>query len=70
MGWKEISLKDRWIMVAATLQALAAVGTFLVALVGIWKVAPIITYQVQQVARQEEKAKLSTEMVDNHAVTG
>lgn len=39
-------------MISVSLQAAAAVGTFLVAVVGIWKVTPIITYQVQ---RQEQE---------------
>lgn len=35
-------------LVTAGLQAAATIGTFLVALVGIWQVTPIIAYQVQQ----------------------
>lgn len=46
--WTELNTKDRWLLVTAGLQAAATIGTFLVAVVGIWKVAPIITYQVQQ----------------------
>lgn len=53
MGWREIEFKDRWVMISVSLQAAAAIGTFLVALIGIWKVTPIITYQVQ---RQEQEA--------------
>ena len=53
MPWKELTSKDRWLVLSAALQAAATIGTFLVALVGIWKVTPIITYQVQQ---QEARA--------------
>ncbi len=52
MGWKQLEFKDRWSLVTGGLQAAGTVGMFVVALVGIWKVAPIITYQVQQ---QESK---------------
>ena len=52
MGWNELEFKDRWSLVTSGLQAMATLGTFLVALIGVWKVAPIITYQVQQ---QEER---------------
>lgn len=48
MGWKQLEFRDRWSLVTSAVQALATVGTFMVALIGIWKVAPIITYQVQQ----------------------
>jgi hypothetical protein len=53
MTWKDLTSKDRWLIFTAALQAAATVGTFLVALVGFWKVTPIITYQVQQ---QESRA--------------
>lgn len=57
MGWKQLEFRDRWSLVTSGVQALATLGTFIVALIGVWKVAPIITYQVQQqesevVARQ------------------
>lgn len=52
MGWKQLEFKDRWSLVAGGLQAAATLGMFVVTLIGIWKVAPIITYQVQQ---QESK---------------
>lgn len=43
-------------MVSSTLQAAATWGMFFVALVGIWKVTPIITYQVQQQEARAERA--------------
>ncbi len=52
MGWKQLEFKDRWSLVTGATQALATLGTFIVALIGIWKVAPIITYQVQQQAAE------------------
>ena len=59
MGWSQLEYKDRWSLVMSATQAAATVGMFVVTLVGIWKVAPIITYQVEQqqtaVARAEPK---------------
>lgn len=52
--WKALDRKDRWLLVSGSLQAAATWGMFVVALVGIWKVTPIITYQVQ---RQESQAE-------------
>jgi len=54
MAWKDLSSKDRSILVAAWLQASATIGMFVVALIGVWRVAPIITYQIQQ---QEQQAQ-------------
>ncbi len=56
MSWKDLTSKDHWLIFTAALQAAATVGTFVVALVGFWKVTPIITYQVQQ---QESRALLA-----------
>jgi len=52
--WKALDRKDRWLLVSGSLQAAATWGMFFVALIGIWKVTPIITYQVQ---RQESQAE-------------
>ena len=54
--WKGLDRKDRWGLVSSSLQAAATWGMFFVALVGIWKVTPIITYQVQQQQVQSERA--------------
>jgi len=51
MPWKDLSSKDRSVVIAAWLQASATMGMFLVALIGIWQVTPIITYQIQQQAQ-------------------
>jgi hypothetical protein len=55
MPWRDLGTKDRWQLVASALQAVATVGTFFAAVVGIWKVTPIITYQVQQQEAQAER---------------
>lgn len=56
MPWKDLSSKDRSMAIAAWVQASATIGMFFVALVGIWQVTPIITYQVQQQAQAERSA--------------
>lgn len=48
MGWKDLEFSERWSLLVSTVQALATVGAFLVAAVGIWRVAPIITYQIER----------------------
>lgn len=53
MAWRDLETNERWKMVIAAVQAAATFGTFIVAAVGIWKVTPIITYQVE---RQQEAA--------------
>ena len=54
MPWKDLPPKDRSMVIAAWLQASATIGMFVVALIGIWQVTPIITYQIQ---RQEVQAQ-------------
>lgn len=66
MSWKELGTKDRWLVLTAGLQAAATIGTFLVAMVGIWKVTPIITYQVQQ---QEARVQRATQGAVSDSVT-
>jgi len=66
MSWKELGTKDHWLLVTSAIQAAATIGTFLVALIGIWKVTPIITYQVQQ---QEAQAQRATQAVTGDSVT-
>lgn len=55
MGWKDMDYKERWTMVIAAVQSFAALGTFIAAIVGVWRVAPIITYQIQQQVLQQQK---------------
>lgn len=55
MPWKDVQPRDRWLLIAAWLQASATVGMFVIALVGIWQVAPIITYQILQQQEQRER---------------
>ncbi len=59
MGWKNLDYKERVSLTTAGLQALATFGMFILALVGIWKVTPIITYQVQQ--QESELAQIAIE---------
>jgi hypothetical protein len=66
MPWKDLGTKDRWLLVSAALQAAATMGTFAVALVGIWKVTPIIAYQVQQ---QEARVEQAAQTVAGESVT-
>jgi len=66
MSWKELGTKEHWLLVTAAIQAAATIGTFLVALVGIWKVTPIITYQVQQ---QEAQAQRAAQAVVGDTIT-
>ncbi len=66
MDWKQIELKDRISLMTAGLQALATFGMFVVALVGIWKVTPIITYQVQQ--QESELSQITVEPETNPLV--
>ena len=66
MGWKQLEFKDRWSLVTGGLQAMATVGVFVVTLIGIWKVAPIITYQIQQ---QESKVAATQSKLKPEAVT-
>jgi len=66
MSWRELGTKEHWLLVTAAIQAAATVGTFLVAIVGIWKVTPIITYQVQQ---QEAQAERAAQVVAGDTIT-
>jgi hypothetical protein len=53
LGWKDLDFSERWSLLVSTIQALATVGAFLVAAIGIWRVTPIITYQIE---RQKSEA--------------
>ena len=68
MGWREIDFKDRWVMISMSLQAAAAIGTFLVALIGIWKVTPIITYQVQRQEQEAAEPAVQEELKDDATI--
>jgi hypothetical protein len=48
MGWKDLDFRERTSLMTSAIQAAATFGMFLVAVIGIWKVTPIITYQVEQ----------------------
>ncbi len=59
MAWKDLEYRERVSLMTSGIQALATFGMFLVALIGIWKVTPIITYQVQQ--QESELAQIAVE---------
>jgi len=63
MPWKDLQLRDRSLVVAAWLQATATVGMFVIALIGIWQVAPIITYQVLQQEQREKREAVAAKPV-------
>ena len=50
MGWKDLEFRERASVITSGLQATATFGMLLVAIIGIWKVTPIITYQVEKQA--------------------
>ena len=56
-NWKNMEYKERWLLVCGGLQAAAAVGTFLAAVVGLWSVAPIITYNIEQQEKSVRREK-------------
>ena len=58
-SWKNMEYKERWLLVCSALQATAAVGTFLAAVVGLWSVAPIITYHIEQQEKSTQREKAS-----------
>ena len=61
MAWKDLDYQGRASVLTSGVQAAATLGMFLIALIGIWKVTPIITYQVQQ-----QESALSQIAVDDH----
>lgn len=69
MPWKDLSTKDRSMVVAAWLQSSATIGMFLIALIGIWQVTPIITYQIQQQAQTERAVAKPAANVSDAEVT-
>lgn len=63
MGWKDLDYRERVSVMTSGVQAAATFGMFLVALIGIWKVTPIITYQVE---RQESALEQIAVEPDTH----
>ncbi len=57
MNWKNMDIKELWGLIVATIQALASFGIAIIALIGLWKVSPIIVYQVEQ---QEKASEVSS----------
>lgn len=52
--WRNLGLQQRWTLIVLTIQATAAAGTFVAALVGLYSVSPIITYRLEQQERSRE----------------
>ncbi len=48
MNWKQLGFRERWSLMVSGVQAVSTFGMLILAFVGIWKVTPIITYQVEQ----------------------
>lgn len=73
MFWRKIATKERAFFVVAAIQAAAALGTFIVALIGVWNVAPIISYQIEK-QQKEEDIEVLTEptspALQTHGKTG
>lgn len=67
--WKTLGLQQRWTLVVLTIQACAAAGTFIAAMVGLWSVSPIITYRIQEQERLAEAAETAITLPDTHPVT-
>lgn len=65
MSWKQLEFKDRWAIITGGLQAAATLGMFAVALISIWKVTPIITYQVEQQASKLKVKPVSDPFVSD-----
>lgn len=55
MGSSDLKPGERWGLLVSGIQALATVGMFVVAVFGITKVAPIITYQTYQIEQKQQK---------------
>lgn len=67
--WKTLGLQQRWTLVVLTIQATAAAGTFVAAMIGLWSVSPIISYRIQQQKRLEEAPEAALTLPDTHPVT-
>jgi len=52
--WRELSFLEKWNLVTGTMHAMASFGLAVVAVVGLYKVAPIIVYQVEQQEREAQ----------------
>jgi hypothetical protein len=60
MRWKGLEFQERWKLIVGTIQSLATLGTFIVALFGVWRVTPIITHQIErQIESKSSKSILS-----------
>jgi len=67
--WKTLGLQQRWTLIVLTIQATAALGTFIAAIVGVWSVSPIISYRIQQQERLQQTEERAITLPDTHPVT-
>lgn len=67
--WKTLGLQQRWTLVVLTVQATAALGTLIAAIVGVWSVSPIINYRIQQQERRQQMEESAVTLPDTHPVT-
>lgn len=67
--WKTLGLQQRWTLVVLTIQATAALGTFVAAIVGVWSVSPIISYRIEQQERLRQTEDNAITLPDTHPVT-
>ena len=67
--WKTLGLQQRWTLIVLTVQATAALGTLIAAIVGVWSVSPIISYRIQQQERLRETGERAITLPDTHPVT-
>lgn len=67
--WKTLGLQQRWTLIVLTIQATAALGTFIAAIVGVWSVSPIISYRIEQQERLRQTEERAITLPDTHPVT-
>ncbi len=67
--WKTLGLQQRWTLVVLTIQATAALGTFIAAIIGVWSVSPIINYRIQQQERLQQTEERAITLPDTHPIT-
>lgn len=67
--WKTLGLQQRWTLIVLTIQATAALGTFIAAIVRVWSVSPIINYRIEQQERLRQTEDNAITLPDTHPVT-
>ena len=67
--WKTLGLQQRWTLVVLTVQATAALGAFVAAIIGVWSVSPIISYRIQQQEQLRRMEERAVTLPDTHPIT-